>query len=204
MSYSVSNDSIATETEAGRVRGRRIALLILALSAAPTVAAWFAYFVWQPQTRVNYGELIEAHPLPEIELRGLDGGRFDLSQLRGKWLMLQIDSGSCAEACRKKLLYMRQARLAQGKGAERIERVWILNDSASPAPSLLSDHPGMRVARASGNALFREFPASPRALTDYIYLIDPLGNLMLRFPGDPDPRRMTRDLTRLLNTSRIG
>jgi len=174
------------------------------MCAAPTVAAWFAYFVWQPQTRVNYGELIEAHPLPEFELRGLDGGRFDLSQLRGKWLMLQIDSGSCAEACRKKLLYMRQARLAQGKGAERIERVWILSDSASPAPSLLRDHPGMKVARASGNALFREFPALPRAPTDYIYLIDPLGNLMFRFPGDPDPRRMTRDLTRLLNASRIG
>jgi hypothetical protein len=186
------------------VRGRRTALLILAVCAAPTLAAWLAYFVWPPQTRVNYGELIEAHPLPDIELHELDGRRFDLSQLRGKWLMLQIDSGSCSEACRKKLIYMRQARLAQGKGAERIERVWILSDSASPELSLLHNYPGMKVARASGNALFREFPASPRAPTDYIYLVDPLGNLMLRFPSDPDPRRMTRDLTRLLNASRIG
>jgi cytochrome oxidase Cu insertion factor (SCO1/SenC/PrrC family) len=203
MSYSASSDSIPTETEAVRRRGRRIALSILALCAAPTLAAWFAYFVWQPQTRLNYGELIEAQPLPEREFLTLDGKPFRLSQLRGKWLVLQIDSGSCAAACRKKLLYMRQARLAQGKGAERIERVWILGDSASPDPLLLRDFPGMNVVRAARGGPFTEFPAA-RTPADYIYVIDPLGNLMLRFPGDPDARRMMRDLARLLKASRIG
>src|SRR5882672_9503718 len=93
MSPLASSESIPAESERRRRKGRRIALSILAICAAPTVAAWFAYFIWPPQSRANYGDLIEAHPLPGFELRRLEGGTFGLSQLRGKWLMLQIDSG---------------------------------------------------------------------------------------------------------------
>jgi hypothetical protein len=177
-------------------------LTLLAICAVPTVAAWLAYFVWPPQSRTNYGELIEPHPFRDEELRGVDGAPFRLSQLRGKWVLLQIDSGACAEGCRRKLLYMRQARLAQGRDALRIERVWLLADAATPDPGLLRDHDGIHVLRAPG-PLTREFPAA-RSATDHIYLVDPLGNLMLRFPGDPDARRMTKDLARLLRVSRVG
>ncbi|HMH17239.1 MAG TPA: cytochrome C oxidase subunit I [Burkholderiales bacterium] len=176
---------------------------ILAICAAPTVAAWFAYFVWPPQSRANYGELIEARPLPSLELRRLDGSLFRFSQLRGKWLMLQIGPGACAEACRKNLFNMRQSRLAQGKDAERIERVWLLSDAAVPDAVLLGDYAGMHVVRAPGSPLMTEFPGM-RDPGGHIYVIDPLGNLMLRFPGDPDARRMMKDLARLLRASRIG
>ena len=176
--------------------------MILGFCAAPTVAAWLAYFVWPPQSRLNYGELIEAHPLRDPELRGVDGAPFRLSQLRGKWVLLQIDSGACAESCRRKLLYMRQARLAQGRDAQRVERVWLLADAATPDPALLRDHDGIRVVRAP-DPLLREFPAA-RSATDHIYVVDPLGNLMLRFSGDPDAQRMTKDLARLLRASRVG
>jgi len=185
-----------------RRRGRRIAFVILALCAAPTLAAWLAYFVWQPQSRLNYGELIEARAISDPELRRLDGSPFRLSQLRGRWVLLQIDSGACAEGCGKKLLYMRQARLAQGKDAERIERMWLLTDAAPPDAALLRDHEGLRVARAPG-PLLAEFPAA-RSPYYHIYLLDPLGNLMLRFPSDPDAQRMVKDLARLLGASRVG
>jgi cytochrome oxidase Cu insertion factor (SCO1/SenC/PrrC family) len=177
-------------------------LTLLAICAAPMVAAWFAYFVWPPQSRINYGELIEARPLPDPELRGVDGVPLRLSQLRGKWVLLQIDSGACTEGCRKKLLYMRQARLAQGEDAHRMERVWLLTDAAMPDPGLLRDHDGIRVVRAPG-PLQAEFPAA-RSATDHIYVVDPLGNLMLRFPGNPDAQRLTKDLARLLKASRVG
>ena len=147
--------------------------------------------------------VLEGGQLPDTELQGLDGKPFRLSQLRGKWLMLQVDSSGCAEGCRKKLLYMRQARLAQGEDAERIERVWILSDTAFPDPVLLREYPDMHVARAAGRSPFVGFP-SASSPTDYIYIVDPLGNLMLRFSGDPDARRMVRDLARLLRASRIG
>jgi hypothetical protein len=177
--------------------------VILALCTAPTVAAWFAYFVWQPQSRTNYGELIEPRPLSDPELRRPDGSAFRLSQLRGKWVLFQIDSAACGEGCRKKLLYMRQARLAQGRDAERIERVWLLNDSAIPDPALLRDQPGVNVVRAPDGAFIAEFPSAGTP-AGYIYVVDPRGTLMLRFPGDPDARRMLRDLARLLRASRIG
>jgi len=201
MSLSASSEPIPRAAE-GRRRGRRIAFAILALCAAPTVAAWLAYFVWQPQSRLNYGELIEARAISDPELRRLDGSPFRLSQLRGRWVLLQIDSGACAEGCGRKLLYMRQARLAQGRDAERIERMWLLADGSPPDAALLRDHEGLHIARAPG-PLLAEFPAA-RSPYYHIYLLDPLGNLILRFPSDPDAQRMVKDLARLLRASRVG
>jgi cytochrome oxidase Cu insertion factor (SCO1/SenC/PrrC family) len=178
-------------------------LVILALCAAPTVAAWLAYFVWQPGSRSNYGELIAPRILSDPELRRPDGGEFRLSQLRGKWVLLQVDSAACGEACRKKLVYMRQARLALGKEAERVERVWLLDDTATPDPILLREHSGLNLARVPGRAFLEELPSSGNP-AGYIFVLDPQGNLMLRFPGEPDERRMLKDLARLLKASRRG
>jgi cytochrome oxidase Cu insertion factor (SCO1/SenC/PrrC family) len=158
---------------------------------------------WPPQSRLNYGELIQAFPLSDPRLRRLDRSSFRLSQLRGKWVLLLIDSGVCAESCRKKLLYLRQVRLAQGEDAGRIERVWLVADAAPPDAMLLADYPGMHVARATASPFLAEFPA-PRDPAGYIYLVDPLGNLMRRFPASPDPQRMLKDLAHLLRASRIG
>jgi hypothetical protein len=186
-----------------RRRGRRLALVLFAICAAPFVAAWFAYFLWPPQSRVNYGDLVEARPLTDPVLRGIDAKPFRLSQLRGKWILLQLDSGDCSEDCRKKLVYMRQVRLALGKDAERVERVWLLTDGAVPGAAQLREFEGTFVVRASGSRLVAEFPAA-RSPSGHIYVVDPLGNLMLRFPADPDPRRMLKDMTRLLSVSRVG
>jgi hypothetical protein len=203
MSLSASSEPAPPPADEQRRRGRRIALIILALCAAPTVAAWLAYFVWQPQSRTNYGDLIEPRSLSDPELRRLDGRSFRLSQLHGKWVLLHVDSGACGDACRKKLAYMRQARLALGSDAERVEGVWLLDDSAVPSSALLREHEGLKVLRASGRAFLSEFSPSGNP-SGYIYLLDPLGTLMLRFPGDPDAGRMLKDLARLLKVSRIG
>lgn len=202
MSLWASSGTAPVPGDEQRRRGRRVALVILALCAAPTVAAWLAYFVWPPQSRTNYGELIEPRALADPELRHLDGESFRLSQLRGKWVLLQVDSAVCGGACRAKLVYMRQARLGLGKDADRIARVWLLSDAATPDSALLGEHEGLMVARASG-ALLADLPA-PGNPAAYIYLVDPRGSVMLRFPAEPDGRRMLRDLVRLLGASRIG
>lgn len=203
MSFSASSESNPPQADEQRRRGRRTALGILAICAAPTVAAWLAFFVWHPQSRTNYGELIEPRALPDRELALIEGGSFRLSQLRGKWILIQIDSAACGEPCKKKLVYMRQARLALGKDADRIERVWFVDDAGSPDPVLLRDHEGLVVARLARRSLVDELPPGPNA-ADYIYVVDPRGSLMLRFPRDLDGRRMLKDLTRLLRVSRIG
>src|SRR5581483_549688 len=165
----------ASSPEQGRGPRAWPVLLILALCAAPVVAAWLAYFVWPPASRTNHGELVEAHPLSDPPLERLGGGAFRLSSLRGKWLLVQLDGGACDAACRGKLLYMRQLRLTQGKDMDRVERVWLVTDAAG--------------------ALAREFPAAGHP-KDYIYVVDPLGNVMLRWSRSLDPDGMKRDLSR--------
>ena len=178
-------------------------LAILAACAAPVIAAWLAYFVWPPTSRSNYGELLQPRPLSDPQLALASGGPFRLSELRGKWILVQIDRVECDDACRGKLLYMRQSRLTQGKDRDRIERVWLVLDDGPLDPTLLREFEGTLVVRAARSPLLNEFPPA-RELRDHIFLVDPLGNLMLRYPRDPDPNGLKRDLSRLLRVSRIG
>jgi hypothetical protein len=178
-------------------------LAIAALCLAPFIAAWIAYFYWQPQGGANYGELIPAHQLTDLPLHHLDRHEVRLSAFRGKWVLLQLDQAECAAACRAKLYDMRQVRLAQGREMERVERVWLILDDAPLETQLMREYDGTRMLRAGGSPIVAEFPPAGAA-RDHIYLIDPLGNLMLRFPKDADPRRMRKDLSRLLRASRIG
>ena len=178
-------------------------LAIAALCLAPFVAALIAYYYWQPQGGMNYGELIPARPLIDPPLRHLDQRAFRLSELKGKWILLQLDEADCAAACKAKLYKMRQVRLAQGREMERVERVWLILDEAPLETQLMREYDGTRMLRGTGSPLLGEFPPSG-GVRDHIYLIDPLGNLMLRFPKDADPRKMHKDLARLLRASRIG
>jgi hypothetical protein len=184
-------------------RPSRLSLwLLVALTVAPVAASYLMFYVWPPERTVNHGELLEPRPLPDLPLAAPDGAPFRLSQLRGKWVLLSIDGGACEARCENKLLYMRQLRLTQGKNMDRIERVWLVSDEQAPRgePALAAD--GLRMARA-GAGMVKAFPA-PASAADHIYLVDPLGNLMMRFPREPDPRLMIKDLSRLLKASRVG
>jgi hypothetical protein len=176
--------------------------LIIALAAAPVAASYLLYYFWTPERSVNYGELIGPTPLPDVSLELADGTPFRLSQLKGKWVLVSLDTGQCDAACDRKLLYMRQLRLTQGKEMERVERLWLVVDGVAPRPGALEPYPGTLAARADAGLAVR-FPA-PNGPAEHIYLVDPLGNLMMRFPRDPEPRRMIRDLQRLLRASQVG
>lgn len=176
--------------------------LIVALTTAPVAASYLIYYFWPPARTVNHGELIEPRPLPDPKLTLADGAPFRLSQLRGKWVLVSVDGGQCQAHCERKLLYMRQLRLTQGKNRDRIERLWLISDEEPPRGGAALVEEGTRLVRANA-ALLKAFPAQGSA-SDHLYLVDPLGNLMMRFPRDPDPRLMTKDLSRLLKASRIG
>jgi hypothetical protein len=156
--------------------------------------------LWRPSGHVNYGELLEPHPMPDIELVSLGGERFRFSQLKGSWVMLTTTNGACDAACRERLVYMRQVRLAQGKESERIERVWLIGANTQPEPMLVTEHPGLHILRDPQSTLIGALPGTGGR--EHIYVIDPLGNLMMRFPPDPDPRRMLKDMSRLLRHSK--
>jgi hypothetical protein len=184
-------------------RPSRVALwLIVALTVAPVAASYILYYTWEPEHTVNHGELLEPRPLPDPPLTGADGAPFRVSQLKGKWVLVSVDRGRCDADCEKKLLYMRQLRLTQGKNMDRVERLWLVSDDAPPRAAKALAEEGTRIARA-GPEVVRAFPAAGSA-ADHIYLVDPLGNLMMRFPREPDPKLMIKDLARLLKASRIG
>lgn len=173
-------------------------------SVAPFVLAYLAFYFWAPEGRMNYGELIEPpRPLPGVELKLDDGRPFRLGELRGKWILMQVSPGACDEGCQRRLYHMRQVRRAQGKDMERIERVWLIGDDTPLDPAVVRAFDGTYFVRAAGSGILRE-PAFAADRPGHIYLIDPLGNLMMRFPRDADPSRILRDITRLLKASQIG
>jgi len=184
-------------------KGSRSLIVVALVCTLPVVASYLMFYVWRPSGSTNYGEILEVKPLPDASLRTLDGRAFRLSDLRGRWVMLTVDSGGCDAPCQEKLFKVRQIRLMQGKDMDRIERVWLVADGISPDPKLAELHRGAWMVDTRGSELSAALPAQaePR---DYIYVIDPLGNLMMRYPRDADPARMKKDFVRLLKVSRIG
>jgi hypothetical protein len=163
-------------------------IAVFLVCAAPIALAWLAWhFGWGTGSPGNYGELIPP--------RTLSGAPFDA--LRGKWLLVSFDSAACDAYCEEKLYFMRQVRTAQGKDQTRLQRVWMLTDAASPRPELVAAIEGTLISRARPEG----FPGNP---PDHIYVVDPLGNLMLRFPRNPDPSKMLKDVQRLMKYSQVG
>jgi cytochrome oxidase Cu insertion factor (SCO1/SenC/PrrC family) len=178
-------------------------ILLFALFALPFALSYIAYYVWKPTGQgSNYGQLLPVRALPDIVGTRLDGKPFSLSQLKGKWVMLQLDSGACNAYCQTKQYDMRQVRVAQGRERDRIERVWLVTDKRAVDADLLRQYSGTWVVRVGAEAVGQIAANTPPE--DAVYLIDPLGNLMLRFPKNPDPRGMIKDIKQLLKASQIG
>ena len=181
------------ETPEKRRQGRLKFALLGAFFVLPMVAAWVIWrFELAPGAAGNYGTLLSPRPVPIPAL----------AAMKGKWVLVQLDSGACAAACERKHYFMRQVRRAQGREMTRVERLWLVTDAAPPPPALLAAIEGTVVV-GDGVVLAKAFPAE-RAASEHIYLIDPLGNLMMRFPEDPDPARVIKDLKHLLKFSGFG
>ncbi|MFC3177411.1 cytochrome C oxidase subunit I [Undibacterium amnicola] len=195
------------KTENKKTAGRWKLLAVLAVCASPLIASYFTYYVIKPGPKNNYGSLIDPrqHPMPTLGLQSEEGKVIELSSLKGKWLILQIDDASCAEVCQRKLLEIRQLRLAQGKNMDRIERVWLITDAQAVAEKLKPGIAGTHLLRSDKSKLEKWLPTELGTnLHDHIYLVDPLGNLMMRYPKDADPNKIKKDLSKLLRASAIG
>lgn len=178
-------------------------LLLIGLFALPVVAAYLSYFGLRPAGHTNYGELMPVTLLQHTAGAAHDGTPMDIETLRGKWVMVHVGPSRCDATCSAQLYLMRQTRIALGKEQSRIERLWVLTDASEADPVLLQEHPGLHAWRPVDAAFTAQFPAA-HSLADHIYLVDPLGNLMLRFPEQPDPKFMLKDLKLLLKASQIG
>jgi len=197
------------DDKAGVRRGRVQFLLLALLFIGPLAAAWVLYFGhlgWWPEGSTNHGILIQPPvPLPETKIAdsGPDGSDGDL---HGRWTMLYLDGGDCGERCLQALDLSARVRLALGRRLARVQRAYIA-EGPGPLPDLPESQDDLMIARGSMEELAPLLAALPPGLPrdgSEILLVDPLGNLMMRFPLDSDPKGMLEDIKKLLRLSRIG
>ncbi len=176
-----------------KTKNRLFLLLVFAACAFPIVASLLVYYVWQPAKLMNHGELMDVKPLPSGSFVD-DKGKEVKLQAEGKWTLLVLDSGACNAECQQRLYDVRQVWLAFELNKDRLQRVWAVSDAVTPDAALLKEHAGLEVVRAS-DSLVNFFP---QPSVGRIYLIDAQGNQVLRYLPNPQPKRMIKDVSRLL------
>jgi hypothetical protein len=219
-----SSSNIKTGIQEGaeqkKHRSKTPLIIILLMSLAPLVAALIVYFIpeLRPEGSAAYGELVQPQrPMPnakDLPLTTLDGKPFDLGSLKGKWIMMAADGAACPEACARKLYIIRNTHASQGKHVERLARVWFITDDAPVPEKVLEAYKGAVMVRVNpvvlqqfllGGAAGSVTPEQARqGLSTPIWVIDPLGNLMLQYPAVADPEMFRKDIRKLIKSSRIG
>jgi hypothetical protein len=219
-----SSSNIKTGIQEGaeqkKHRSKTPLIIILLMSLAPLVAALIVYFIpeLRPEGSAAYGELVQPQrPMPnakDLPLTTLDGKPFDLGSLKGKWIMMAADGAACPEACARKLYIIRNTHASQGKHVERLARVWFITDDAPVPEKVLEAYKGAVMVRVNpvvlqqfllGGAAGSVTPEQARqGLSTPIWVIDPLGNLMLQYPAVADPEMFRKDIRMLIKSSRIG
>ena len=196
-----------------RARNLRTLAALAAVFLLPLILAFYTYYgtAWRPARSVNHGTLITPpRPLPDVPLaRAQIAGEPDDSGpptlFDGQWSLVYVGDGSCAAACRAALVLMRQTRLALNADMTRVARVYLVTGACCAREFLSHEHPGLLVLDAGVPAaapLLDSFPGTQRA--DTVYVVDPLGNLMMSYDARQDPRGLLEDMKKLLRLSHIG
>jgi len=190
-----------------RARGRRTLLIVAALFLLPVAAAFTLYYgkLWRPANSSSKGELIEpAQPLTVAGLRRADGSPAAPAVLTGKWTLLYIGDGRCDDACRTALVFGRQSRLALNNEMTRVQRVFLATGNCCDTEYFAREQAGLIALDASAPgaaALLAQFPGER---THTLYIVDPLGNLMMRHDASHTTKDLLSDLKKLLKLSHIG
>ncbi len=201
MSYGI--ETLNQSQRQSPTRSRMTLVLIFALFFLPFVLAWVMNFFgdWVPESTTNHGALIDpVQPLAVTQLTGLDGQAIAAEVTEGKWALVYFHQGVCGEDCHNAMYVMRQVRLAQGKNIDRVARITVINGETQWAEDALAHYPGM-LFTVPGRGMDAK---TTFAVPNQIYLLDPLGNLMMHYPLTVEPRGMIKDLERLLRISYVG
>jgi cytochrome oxidase Cu insertion factor (SCO1/SenC/PrrC family) len=196
-------------------RGRRQLLLLAALFFVPLAIAFWLYYGgsgWRPVGGTNKGDLIDpAVPLPEVALARPDGNATAADFLRGKWTVAYLGDGACDERCRNALYLSRQTRIALNKDTDRVQRVFLATSPDIDARFIATEHPDLQLALVGADAGSQTLLAAIPALDGIapsgagrLYLIDPLGNLVLSYAATAPDKALLTDIKKLLKLSHIG
>jgi hypothetical protein len=178
-----------------------LAWIILLLSSPVFIATALYLMEYRPGS-MNYGDLLEVQKLKGDGVNQIDNTIFRMKDLHGRWAMVTIDSGECDEACRSKLYYMRQIRIMQHTEKDRVERLWLIDDNKTVSDELLEEYKGTLFISAKNSELVKAIETE-EVHRNHIYLVDFMGNLMMRFPEELEPKKMSEDIKRLLHVSQL-
>ena len=186
--------------------GRWKMIAVLLVCASPVIASYFTYYVVRPEGRRNYGELVTPQrPLPAIVTTDLNSKPGELTALKNQWLLISVANAACDTACQQRLFFQRQLRESLGKEKMRADWIWLVTDAADIDAKLKPALAEASVLRVAAGELANWLPAAAnQRLEEHLYVVDPLGNLMMRFPANMDAAgaaRAKRDLDRLLRAS---
>jgi hypothetical protein len=198
---------VSASPEAVRNRNLRTLAALAGLFLLPLVFAFLTYYGtdWRPARHVNHGTLIQpARPLPALALpKALPGEA--ATPFHGAWSLVYVGSGECNADCRAALYLMRQTRVALNSDMTRVTRVFLVTSACCVSEFLAREHPGLTVLDASAESaagLVQQFPEDARAHT--VFIVDPLGNLMMSYDARQNPHGLLEDLKKLLRLSQIG
>ncbi len=179
---------------------------LLALFIVPTLASFVVFYFFPPAKSNNYGTLIApVVALPQESLLRLDaGGGAAADAIRGKWLLVTRVSGACREACRQRLLAMKQARLILGREQDRVVRVVLSEDGVAPDAEIMQAFAGTVWIDARHSAWNGMLPVGAGARDERVYGVDPLGNAFIYYGANPDIKSLAKDLKQVLKASQIG
>ncbi len=187
-------------------RQRRLLIGVALMFFAPLALSFLLYYGhgWHPVGHVNNGQLVQpVRPLPAVALPLAGGGATDAQVLRRKWTLLYVRRGPCDEGCLRHLYDTRQVRTALDREMNRVQRLFIADADCCDMQKLRDLHPDLIVVRA-GQPVEPLLALLPAADSDRIYLVDPLGNLMMFYEPDSKPKGLLEDMKRLLRLSQIG
>ncbi len=210
-----------TLSRPGAKRSNMPLYLIILSCIVPILAAALLYYVpsLRPEGATNYGNFVQPQrPMPDsnaLPLTTLDGKPFDLTSLRGRWLLITSDGGACPDSCARKLHFTRNGHASQGKNVNRIQRVWFVTDDQPIPEKVLDAYKGTIMLRADPKALSQFLLDEPdrngetaeleQKMDAYLWIVDPNGNLIMHYPGnESDPVRFRDDIAKLLHASSIG
>jgi hypothetical protein len=205
--HSMPSIAQVSNGEGKRTRmGRLKMFMVFLVCAAPVAASYFTYYVVRPDGRRNFGSLIDPQrPLPDVRTVALNGDAVNLRTLKGQWLLVTVAGGACDAACTNNLYLQRQLRESLGKEKDRLDRVWLVNDTVPVADALKPAVKDATVLQVPATQLAAWLEPEPgKALGAHLYLVDPLGNWMMRFPADLDlegAKKAKVDLERLMRAS---
>lgn len=193
---------------------RKKLLIIIAWFFVPLAIAisWYKLLPeeYRPSSMTNNGELLNpVFTLVPFSHQTAKGNSYTNRDVEKVWTLVHFIEGECDENCSKSLYDTRQMRISFGKDIDRVNRIVIVygQGQGESNQKMWESHPDLQVLMAAKNGIGEQIEKNVDGFSrvdNTVFLLDPLGNVVMRFPASLDVKLMKKDIRKLLKLSHIG